>query len=262
MNLRNRKLLSLFVLLFMVSFIFHGISIKAAQSDLTVSEINAGAVFDFSDAVQPSTTTEEIPWIENVVASYYGRSSGRYWGGYGNRLHPGEEYFVALPASTDGLDVLGGKLGCRVSRCGDTQPELGQLMEIAASEGEQTDFSFWLGEDDDSGNPIWAIEGDEGDGLFRVLEIKVSGTDGPVVEAYVGDVGPWNQTDPYWATNSRPDAEDGVDSRGRHTNGAGIDISWALAQELGCTGLLEIDWRWKMVDGKYVVQRRPTEWRW
>ncbi|MCX6645013.1 MAG: hypothetical protein NTY09_01440, partial [bacterium] len=108
----------------------------------------------------------------------------------------------------------------------------------------------------------WVIDGSEGEGLFRILEIKPAGQDGPILEAYVGDVGPWNQDDPYWEDYSRPDAEDGIDSHGRTTNRAGIDLSYALAQALGISGMGGIDWRWKTVNGKYVVRRQVTEWRW
>jgi hypothetical protein len=78
----------------------------------------------------------------------------------------------------------------------------------------------------------------------------------------VGDVGPWCQDDAYWETGARLNAEDGIDSHGRVTNRAGIDISYALARAMGCRGTLDVDWRWKTVNGAYVVLRQPTEWRW
>lgn len=227
------------------------------------SIVTNGAVFDFTDAVQLSTV-DELPWIENIVASHYGGRSGHYYyGGYGNKLHSTNDYFVALPSNHDNLDCLGGKLGCRMSRCGVAEPALGELLNPSPAELESPveNFNFWPGLVTDQGHG-WLIEGDEGEGLFRILEIKPSGKDGPIFEAYVGDVGPWNTEDPYWQDGSRPDAEDGVDTRGRRTNRAGIDLSYALAESLGFTGLMEIDWRWKTVDGKYVVSRQPTEWRW
>lgn len=78
---------------------------------------------------------------------------------------------------------------------------------------------------------------------------------GKVVHAVVLDVGPWNERDhayvfqpstlgphpqaaspgsaPY--TPIRPAAEAGVDSRGRKTNGAGIDLGEAVWRALGMT---------------------------
>lgn len=224
--------------------------------------VTSDSAFDFSDAVQTSVV-DGIPWMENIVASHYGASIGHCYGGYGNKLYPGTDYFVALPSNTDNLNYLGGLLGCRMSRCGAAQPTLDELLHPSPPEPDAPgeDFSFWMGDEP----PVidgWVIEGYEGEGLFRVLEIKLAGNDGPILEAYVGDVGPWSVNDPYWEDYSRPDAEDGVDSRGRRTNGAGIDLSYALAQALGFTGMAEIDWRWKTVNGKYVVRRQPTDWRW
>lgn len=214
-------------------------------------------------AFRPSVVEDEgLPWIEDITASYYGISRSAYWGGYGNRIYPETEYFCALPANMDNLDCLGGHLACRMSRCDDAQPVLDELLSADPPEDESDidGFEFWP--DDDGPSTPWIIEGTEGDGLFRVIEIKPAGQDGPVYEAYVGDVGPWGNSDPYWQDGSRPDAEDGVDPRGRRTNRAGIDISYALAQELGCTGLMQIDWRWKTVEGAYVVRRKETTWRW
>ncbi len=221
-------------------------------------------VFDFTDAVQPSTV-DGLPWITGVVASHYGSGGGTWWGGFGNSLYPARDFFVALPATGDDLDYLGGMMACRMSRCGDAQPTLDELLSGEQNEHDSAlqTFEFWPGSNGiDNNATSWVIEGDEGEGLFRVLEIRPSGREEPVLEAYVGDVGPWNNSDPYWATGSRPDAEDGVDSRGRRTNRAGVDVSYALAQALGFTGLMEVDWRWKTVNGAYVVRRQATEWRW
>jgi hypothetical protein len=227
-------------------------------------EADSSVVFDFTDAVQPSAGNSDLPWIESIAASHYGGSMESAWGGYGNRIYPQKDYFVALPAVRDDLDCLGGHLACRISRCGDAQPVLDELLSETGDEtsGVLDAIDLWPGDTIEDSGCSWVIEGTEGDGLFRVIEIKPSGCDGPIIEAYVGDVGPWRQDDPYWATGTRPDAEDGVDSRGRRTNRAGIDVSWALAQALGFTGMLEVDWRWKTIDGAYVVRRQPTEWRW
>ena len=226
---------------------------------------SASEVGGWMAAYRPSVVEDEgLPWIEGITASFYGVSSRTLWGGYGNRLYPETDYFCALPANMDSLDCLGGHLACRVSRCGEAQPLMDRLLSDGPSSEEDSaeSFEFWPGSNDERAETPWIIEGEEGDGLFRVIEIRPSGRDGPILEAYIGDVGPWGNSDPYWATGSRPQAEDGVDSRGRMTNRAGIDISYALARELGCTGLMQIDWRWKTVDGAYAVRRQPTDWRW
>lgn len=62
------------------------------------------------------------------------------------------------------------------------------------------------------------------------------------VETAIEDVGPWNEHDPYWAYGTRPQAESGHDSRGRHTNLAGIDLSPAAARVLGIDGKGWVDW--------------------
>jgi hypothetical protein len=263
--------------------------VSDAGSGHAVAQENSECVGGWMAAFRPSVVEDEgLPWNEGITATYYGISRSSYWGGYGNRIYPATDFFCALPANTDNLDCLGGHLACRMSRCGDAQPTLDQLLaseplsieeeneavpasteeenenDPASTEEENEDeddaFQFWP-EDDGISTP-WIIEGTEGDGLFRVIEIKPAGQDGPVYEAYVGDVGPWGNSDPYWQDYSRPAAEDGIDSRGRRTNRAGIDISYALAQELGCTGVMLIDWRWKTYRSAYVVRRQPTEWRW
>ena len=60
--------------------------------------------------------------------------------------------------------------------------------------------------------------------------------------AEIWDVGPWNTDDPYWDKDTRPQAETGTDMSGRTTNGAGIDISPALAAALGISGKGLVDW--------------------
>ena len=60
--------------------------------------------------------------------------------------------------------------------------------------------------------------------------------------AAILDVGPWNTNDPYWETGDRPQAESGTDMSGRKTNGAGIDLSPALAEALGIDGMGLVDW--------------------
>ena len=60
--------------------------------------------------------------------------------------------------------------------------------------------------------------------------------------AMILDVGPWNIDDPYFFMNTRPQAESGTDMQGRTTNGAGIDLSPALAKALGIDGMGKVDW--------------------
>ena len=48
------------------------------------------------------------------------------------------------------------------------------------------------------------------------------------------DVGPWNTHDDAYVFNgARPQAESGVDTRGRPTNGSGIDLSDLVYKTLG-----------------------------
>jgi N-acetylmuramoyl-L-alanine amidase len=60
--------------------------------------------------------------------------------------------------------------------------------------------------------------------------------------AAIEDVGPWNTDDPYWSKGTRPQAESGTDMSGRETNGAGIDLSPAMADALGIEGKGKVDW--------------------
>jgi hypothetical protein len=83
----------------------------------------------------------------------------------------------------------------------------------------------------------------------------------------VADVGPWNTNDPYWKTNTRPQAESGTDLGQtkwgvRKTNQAGIDITVAAADALGLpgTGVMrkaEIDW--EFVDAAKPVEPPPIK---
>jgi uncharacterized protein (TIGR02594 family) len=71
--------------------------------------------------------------------------------------------------------------------------------------------------------------------------VHVWGPKGDVVCEIV-DVGPWNTHDPYWQTGSRPQAESGADAGGRHTNGAGIDLTPAAAAAVGIPGKGQVSW--------------------
>lgn len=65
---------------------------------------------------------------------------------------------------------------------------------------------------------------------------------GASVDCDIVDVGPWNTHDPYWETNTRPQAESGVDTTGRKTNTAGIDLTLAAAKAIQIDGKGLVDW--------------------
>lgn len=61
--------------------------------------------------------------------------------------------------------------------------------------------------------------------------------------AIVLDVGPWNEhDDPYVFMGERPAAEKGLDSRGRVTNKAGIDLSESVWKRLEMIDNTNVDW--------------------
>lgn len=61
--------------------------------------------------------------------------------------------------------------------------------------------------------------------------------------AIVLDVGPWNEHDSeYVFGGERPQAESGVDTRGRVTNGAGIDLGEKVWKALGMMDNGSVDW--------------------
>jgi hypothetical protein len=61
--------------------------------------------------------------------------------------------------------------------------------------------------------------------------------------AIVLDVGPWNEHDTaYVLHGQRPAAESGVDTRGRTTNAAGIDLGEAVWRRLGMVDNSDIEW--------------------
>jgi uncharacterized protein (TIGR02594 family) len=71
--------------------------------------------------------------------------------------------------------------------------------------------------------------------------VQVEGPSGKAI-CQIVDVGPWNTDDPYWQAGSRPQAESGTDSRGRHTNGAGIDLTPDAAKLVGIAGKGTVTW--------------------
>ena len=68
--------------------------------------------------------------------------------------------------------------------------------------------------------------------LYRFVKV-VNPENGRGAVAIVLDVGPWiEHDDRYVLAGERPQAETGTDTRGRATNGAGIDLSEAIWQAL------------------------------
>jgi hypothetical protein len=63
--------------------------------------------------------------------------------------------------------------------------------------------------------------------------------------AIVMDVGPWNENDDeYVFGDARPQAESGLDSFGRSTNGAGIDLGEKIRELLDIkTDNVIVDWQ-------------------
>jgi len=66
---------------------------------------------------------------------------------------------------------------------------------------------------------------------------------GKSIVAKVLDVGPWNaHDDTYVFDDVRPQAESGTDTRGRKTNGAGIDLGEAVWNHLEMKDNSKVDW--------------------
>lgn len=63
------------------------------------------------------------------------------------------------------------------------------------------------------------------------------------IKALVMDVGPWNENDDaYVFGGSRPSAESGIDTRGRKTNSAGIDLGEKVWNYLEMTDNSVVEW--------------------
>lgn len=78
--------------------------------------------------------------------------------------------------------------------------------------------------------------------LHRFVRVTDPKT-GRSVFAIVLDVGPWNEhDDAYVFTGARPAAESGIDTRGRVTNKAGIDLGERVWRELGMEDNGPVDW--------------------
>jgi len=95
----------------------------------------------------------------------------------------------------------------------------------------------------------WTISGAGRDGDINV---KVTNrANGKALVGWVGDKGPWFVDDNYTATGDRPLAEQCYEAgepcprgpnQGTVPNGAGIDISPAMARDLGISGKGKVDW--------------------
>ena len=78
--------------------------------------------------------------------------------------------------------------------------------------------------------------------LHRVVRVT-NPANGRAAIAIVLDVGPWNvHDDAYVFHGQRPQAESGTDTRGRQTNGAGIDLGERIWRVLGLTDNAAIEW--------------------
>lgn len=76
--------------------------------------------------------------------------------------------------------------------------------------------------------------------LHRAVRVSANGKS---IIAIVLDVGPWNtHDDSYVFGDSRPQAESGVDSFGRKTNGAGIDLGEFVWNYLGMKDNGDVSW--------------------
>lgn len=83
--------------------------------------------------------------------------------------------------------------------------------------------------------------------------VEVMNDHGDIIRAKIRDVGPWMIDDPYWEKGTRPIAEQCYASKtplpsgpqkGRvPSNPAGIDLSAALAEDLGIDGMGKVSWR-------------------
>ncbi len=78
---------------------------------------------------------------------------------------------------------------------------------------------------------------------LRLWVRVVNPANGLSIRALVLDVGPWNEKDhAYVFGGQRPQAESGVDTFGRVTNKAGIDLGEAVWHALGMTDNTDVSW--------------------
>lgn len=80
--------------------------------------------------------------------------------------------------------------------------------------------------------------------LHRFVRLR-NPLNGKTAYAIVLDVGPWNEHDDAYVLGlgtTRPAAESGRDTRGRVTNGAGIDLGEKVWHQLGMTDNTDVEW--------------------
>ena len=78
--------------------------------------------------------------------------------------------------------------------------------------------------------------------LHRFVRVS-NPQNGTSAYAEVLDVGPWNTNDDaYVFGGQRPQAESGTDTRGRTTNGAGIDLGERVWNELHMIDNSDVSW--------------------
>lgn len=81
------------------------------------------------------------------------------------------------------------------------------------------------------------------DAALRLWVTVVNPRNAKSIKALVLDVGPWNEHDhAYVFGGARPQAESGKDTRGRTTNGAGIDLGEKVWNALEMTDNDLVDW--------------------
>lgn len=81
-----------------------------------------------------------------------------------------------------------------------------------------------------------------GGALYRCVRVR-NPLNGHTSDCIVLDVGPWNtHDDGYVFGGARPQAETGTDTRGRTTNGAGIDLGERVWSELGMLDNGKVEW--------------------
>ncbi len=92
--------------------------------------------------------------------------------------------------------------------------------------------------------------------------VKVTNPDNGLSKvARVLDVGPWEEQDAaYVYGGERPSAESGADSRGRKTNGAGIDLGEVVWRALKLRDNQNVDWQFVDDPGLWTfVDPDPTK---
>lgn len=111
---------------------------------------------------------------------------------------------------------------------------------------QHSSYGFSVSEDLFVGLPATGMNG-------KWVQLTVE-PEGPAAVVPVGHVGPWNgggwsnkYDDKYWKGRRRPQAESGIDLKGRRTNRTGMLISSALWKKLGLGKKTKTMVRWQLV---------------